>query len=68
MRAALPALLIILDLIITMFGDEYKLLSRYFLIHNPLKPSGYYIYDVLQHTKTLHSAHGEYVCVPYGSQ
>jgi hypothetical protein len=34
---------------------------------NPLKPSGYHTYHLLQHTKTLHSAHTVYLCVPYGS-
>jgi hypothetical protein len=34
---------------------------------NPLKPSGQYTYHLLQHTKTLHSAHTAYLCVPYGS-
>jgi hypothetical protein len=34
---------------------------------NPLKPSGYYIYHPLYHTKTLHSADSVYLCVPYGS-
>jgi hypothetical protein len=34
---------------------------------NPLEPSGYYTYHLLQHTKTLHSAHTVYLCVPYNS-
>jgi hypothetical protein len=34
---------------------------------NSLKPSGHYIYHLLYHTKTLHSAHTVYLCVPYGS-
>jgi endoribonuclease Dicer len=34
---------------------------------NPLKPSGYYMYHLLYHTKTLHSTHTVYLCVLYGS-
>jgi hypothetical protein len=36
-------------------------------IPHSLKPSGYYMYNLLYHTKTLHSAHTVYLCVPYGS-
>jgi hypothetical protein len=35
---------------------------------NPLKPSGYYMYHKLQHTKTLHSAHTVYLCSVWFSQ
>jgi hypothetical protein len=34
---------------------------------NPLKPNGCYMYHLLQHTKTLHSDHRVYLCIPYGS-
>jgi hypothetical protein len=34
---------------------------------NPLKPNGYYMYRLLLHTKTLHSAHTMCLYVPYGS-
>jgi hypothetical protein len=34
---------------------------------NPVNPSGYYMYHLLEHTQTLHSAHTVYLCVPYGS-
>jgi hypothetical protein len=36
-------------------------------LFNPLKPSGYYMYHMTQHTKSLHSAHRVCCCVPYGS-
>jgi hypothetical protein len=32
-----------------------------------LKLSGYYMYHLLYHAKTLHSAHRVYLCVPHGS-
>jgi hypothetical protein len=39
------------------------LISCSFETHfNPLKPSGYYMYHLLSHTKTLHSAHTS-ICV-----
>jgi hypothetical protein len=34
---------------------------------NPLEPSGYYMYHLLYHTKTRHSAHTLHICVPYES-
>jgi hypothetical protein len=34
----------------------------------PFKPSGYYMYHPLQHTKTLHSAHSVSVCSVWFSQ
>jgi hypothetical protein len=34
---------------------------------SPLKRSGYYMYHPREHSKTLHSAHTVYLCVPYGS-
>jgi hypothetical protein len=34
---------------------------------NPLKPSGYYMYHMIYRTRTLHSAHRVWCCVPYGS-
>jgi hypothetical protein len=36
-------------------------------LFNTLKPSDYYIYHPLYHTKTLHSAHAMYLCVSCGS-
>jgi hypothetical protein len=43
--------------------------GKHVLIHsrqiNSLKPSGYYMYRLLWHTKTLHSAHRVYLWVPY---
>jgi hypothetical protein len=32
-----------------------------------LKPSAYYMYNLFEHTKSLHSAHTVYLFVPYGS-
>jgi hypothetical protein len=34
---------------------------------NPLEPSGYYMYHLLYHTKTRHSAHTLDLHVPYES-
>jgi hypothetical protein len=34
---------------------------------NPLEPNGYYMYHLLYHTKTRHSAHTLHLCVPYES-
>jgi hypothetical protein len=33
-----------------------------------LKPSGFYMYHLIQHTKTLHSAHRTYLCVSHNKQ
>jgi hypothetical protein len=34
---------------------------------SPWKASGYYVYHLRWHPKTLHSSHRVYLCVPYGS-
>jgi hypothetical protein len=37
------------------------------LYFRPLKPSGYHMYHLLQHTKTQHPANTVYLCVSYRS-
>jgi hypothetical protein len=32
---------------------------------NPLSASGYFMYSLLQHTETLHSAHRVFLCLSY---
>jgi hypothetical protein len=48
------------------YGQHFTL-SWYSRALNHLNPSGYYMYHLLLHTKTLHSGHRVYLCVPYGS-
>jgi hypothetical protein len=36
-------------------------------LYEETRPTGYYTYHLLEHTKTLNSARRLYLCVPYGS-
>jgi hypothetical protein len=52
------------DMLVRRLAANEQATSRYVFL-NALKPSGHYIYHLLSHTKTLHSAHTVYQCVPY---
>jgi hypothetical protein len=44
--------------------DEFERIRKKGPWLNPSKPSGYYVYNLLQCNKTLHAPHIVYLCVP----